>query len=529
MGAAALVVIPVVLGSLAPARAGTPMAIISPDVVSGIDGAADQVTANAILAAPPKHPVRQVTVFKIAVGVDNGWVVYQGGNGAPTGGPTLDFFSTTDTNGNLGAGSSDKLAVNGTGSGGGTVFNFNAGGMVFAPCTKTGTDPKFRMAIECTPSGANGQMGIGVAFGDAFLTGTPTPAAAWTNDYTLNAFMTNQTQSAAHIQGVASDPTNGSFAVGSELNTTTNFQNAIVEQLDSAGQTYRPISKISLGTLGGTTSGAHAISKNALYIAGFAFDGFNQQQAVYAKSTDTAWSVVPLPGSTLTGTYLKSEGMAASNGGWISGTESVKRIVNGKIRIVTIGFVWKVGTPLGKTFEVPGANLIPLKVLDDGRVVGNIELIPAAPLAAGQSQAYHPFIFDGTNVIDLGTMTLASAGGAPAYGCRVERPNNLGELVGSCIPNLNTPYGASPTPPTPTTAFYINAAAASPSFLDANAAIHVLDNASTSGLKPYQIFKITSIDDESEITFLAVRYGSGGTTGTENLASFLASKQGYNP
>jgi hypothetical protein len=374
-------------------------------------------------------------------------------------------------------------------------------------------------------------LGIGVAFGDTAIGGGGgASAGGWTNDYTLNAYMTNQSQNAGHIAAVASDPTNGSFAVGSDLNVNTGFQNAIVEHLDSAGQTYRPISATNLGTLGGTTSGVKGIAENALYVAGFALDTRNQQQAVYAKPTDTAWTKVPLLGSTLVGTYVKAMANVVSpSGTYIAGTETVKRRVNGKNTQVTIGFVWHVGSPLATTFEAPGDNVEPLAVLDNGHVTGNLQIVPATPLSSGQVQAYHPFVFNGTSVVDLGTMNMASNGGAPAYGCRVERPNFIGELVGSCITNLNNAYGASPTAPTTTTAFYINAEAASPSFLDANASIHTIDNAGTSGLKPYQIYKITSIDDESEITFLGVKYGSGTTGTQENVASFLASKQGYNP
>jgi hypothetical protein len=105
-----------------------------------------------------------------------------------------------------------------------------------------------------------------------------------------------------------------------------------------------------------------------------------------------------------------------------------------------------------------------------------------------------------------------------AYGCRVNRPNNLGELAGSCIPSASTPYGVGGT------AFYIDAANGG-GYVDVNAAMHANADANTSGLAPYHIGSVTSIDDAHEISVMAVKFVSG----TPNIAAFLASKPAYNP
>ncbi|HWU57013.1 MAG TPA: hypothetical protein VN175_15995, partial [Rhizomicrobium sp.] len=148
-----------------------------------------------------------------------------------------------------------------------------------------------------------------------------------------------------------------------------------------------------------------------------------------------------------------------------------------------------------------------------GRVVGNLELI-----GSGAIKATHPFLFDGTNVVDFGTMVMPKTG-KPAFGCRVNRPNNLGELAGSCIPDGATQYGVNGA------AFYLNATSASPVFVDVNAAIHANADANTTGLAPYVMGSVSSIDDAHEITVMAVKIASG----VPNLAAFLVSKPAYNP
>ena len=66
---------------------------------------------------------------------------------------------------------------------------------MFAPCTASGTDPKFKLGIECAPSGTTGQSGIGVAFGDTVLAAGGA-GSGWTNDYTLNASMDSMSSGA---------------------------------------------------------------------------------------------------------------------------------------------------------------------------------------------------------------------------------------------------------------------------------------------------------------------------------------------
>lgn len=277
--------------------------------------------------------------------------------------------------------------------------------------------------------------------------------------------------------------------------------------LNTSTPTYRTESKKDLGTLGGTTSQALAISKNALHVVGIAEDAAGVEHAVYALTSATSWTNIS---SGWPAEIIKSRALAVSNTGFVAGSATVKRIVAGQERSVEIGFVYDTNTLSVEFFEQLGTNVKPLKALDDGRVVGNLEFI-----SAGTPKANHPFIFDGEDVNDLGTMTLASTGN-PAFGCRVNGANTLGELVGSCIPNAATSYGLAGD------AFYIDAAAASPAFVDVNAMIHTTSNVKAPGVKPYRMGSATGIDDAHEITVM-------GTNKSGASAGFIAFKPAYNP
>ena len=109
-----------------------------------------------------------------------------------------------------------------------------------------------------------------------------------------------------------------------------------------------------------------------------------------------------------------------------------------------------------------------------------------------------------------------AAFGGPAFGCRVTHPNNLGEVVGSCIPNNATPYGVQGTP------FYLDTKASTPTFIDLNASLHANANATNAPIKAFTFGVATSIDDQHEITLNAVNKG-----GTQ--AAFVASAPAYNP
>ncbi|HKY19214.1 MAG TPA: hypothetical protein VJL82_09800 [Rhizomicrobium sp.] len=450
-----------------------------------------QVIAQPVVLLAPPGSVKKVVNGKFAAQVDNGWVIYQGTQGQPT----LNFYDADDQG-------SFKLKTGGFGQGGAGLF-FNAGGIVFAPCP-VGPAPS-----RCSDSDS-GPSGVGIGFGQATFGGAGGAAGGWVSDNTMTAHLTNPDQTPGSIAALAIDAVNGAHAVGWDINPS-NFQtHAIVWHLDSAGQTYAPVSRTDLGTLGGSFSQALGISKNARYVVGMANNAANKGRAVYALSTDTAWTDIT---TGFPAEVIKSRAFAASNTGYVAGSATVKRMISGMKKSVDIGFVYNTNDGTVKFFEAPGYNVIPQQVLADGRVVGNLEL--SAP---GTIKVYHPFLFNGVSLVDFGTMVLPSTG-LPAYGCRVNRPNSLGELAGSCIPDNSTPYGVGGA------AFYLDAASASPVFVDVNAAIHANADASTPGLAPYTIGSVTSIDDQHEITVMAVKLVSG----TPNIAAFLASKPAYNP
>jgi hypothetical protein len=453
---------------------------------------ASQQASAQVAQLAPATSVKKVVNGKFAAEVDSGWVIYQGFQGQPT----LNFFDT-DTNGSF------KLKTNGFGASGAGLF-FDAGGIVFAPC------PVAAAPVRCQLNSDTGQSGVGVGFGQATFGGAGGEAGGWVNDSAFVAHLTNPNQNTGSIAAVAADSVNGAYAVGWDLNTTTHTNHAVVLKLDSAGKTYAPVSKTDLGTLGGSTSSVLAISKNAKYIAGMANNASNKAHAVFALTTATSWTDIS---TGFPAGVIKSRAFAVSNDGYVAGTAAVKRLVAGTTKTIDIGFVFNTADSTVKFFEAPGFNVKPLKVLagTGGKVVGNLELS-----ALGTIKANHPFLFDGTNLVDFGTMTI---GGQPAFGCRVNRPNNLGELAGSCIPNNTTPYGVGGN------AFYIDAVGASPAFVDVNAAIHANSDANTPGLAPYKMGSVTSIDDADEITVMGVKF----VASTPNLAAFLIAKPSYNP
>jgi len=451
-----------------------------------------QAIAQTVMQLAPAQSVKKVVNGKLAAQVDNGWVIYQGLAGQPT----LNFYDT-DTSGSF------KLKTTGNGLNGNGLI-FDAGGIVFAPCPASGAPSR------CQFNNDTGLTGVGIGYGQATFGGAGGAAGGWVNDNTLAARLTNPNQLPGSISGLAIDPVNGGYAVGWDSNNPTGRNHAILWQLDSAGQTYKPLTQIDLGTLGGATSQALGISKNAKYVVGLANTAAQKVHAVYAPTTATSWTDIT---ANFPAGVIKSRAFAASDTGYIGGSATVKRLVSGKTHSVDIGFVYNTADSSVKFFEAPGYNVKPLKVLADGRVVGNLELI-----GSGAIKATHPFLFDGTNVVDFGTMVMPKTG-KPAFGCRVNRPNNLGELAGSCIPDGATQYGVNGA------AFYLNATSASPVFVDVNAAIHANADANTTGLAPYVMGSVSSIDDAHEITVMAVKIASG----VPNLAAFLVSKPAYNP
>lgn len=440
-------------------------------------------------AEAPLGSVKKVVNGKVAVQVDNGWVVYQGVNFQPT----MNLYDA-DNNTTL------PMKTLGYGPNGvGLLFNTN--GIVFAPC------PVAPLPGRCATNHL-GQSGIGIAFGQATFGGAGGSGGGWISDTTVTVRLTNEDQLAGSISGLAIDPVNGAYAVGWEISTPSFNAHALLWRLDSANQTYLPLSKLDLGTLGGRTSQAFGISKNARYIVGIANNAANKGRAVYALNTDTAWTDIATGFPT---EVLKSRALAASDTGFITGSATVQRLVAGKKKNVDIGFVYNTANGSAKFFEAAGFHVKPLRVLDDGRVVGNLE-----SAGAGTIKPNHPFLFDGTNLVDFGTMIIA---GQPAFGCRVNRPNNLGELAGSCVPNSTTPYGPAGK------AFYLNAVASFPVFVDVNAGIHASSDSNTTGLGAYNLGSVSAIDDQHEITVMGYRILNGAPVS----AAFLATKAAYNP
>ena len=456
-------------------------------VVVSTEQAAAQVAELA-----PAQAVKKVVNGKFAAQVDNGWVIYQGLQGQPT----LNFYDT-DTDGSF------KLRTAGFGQLG-TGLSFEAGGVVFAPCPATGAPSR------CQANSDTSGTGVGIGFGQATFGGAGGQAGGWVSDNTLAAHLTNPDQAPGSLAALAIDPVNGAFAVGWDSDNAASANHGIVWQLDSAGQIYKPLSQTDLGTLGGLTSQALGISKNAKYVVGVATTAANKFHAVYALTGATSWTDIT---AGFPAGISKSRAIVASDNGLVAGTVTVKRLVNGKSHAVNIGFVYNTADSGVKFFEASGFDVIPLKVLPDGRVVGNLMQI-----ASGAIKVNHPFLFDGASTIDFGTMVLASTG-RPAFGCRVNRPNNLGELAGSCIPDGATPYGVGGT------AFYLNAVGTAPAFVDVDAAIHSNADATTTGLKPYHLGTVSSLDDQDEITVM----GSKTVGGNTSLSAFLIAKPGYNP
>jgi hypothetical protein len=412
--------------------------------------------------------------------------------------PAMKLFNSTG--GNYSAISTVYLNLTGSGLTGLGAF-INVNGLVYAPCPVSSVPPKTKCRVQ-----NGGASGIGLVFGQATF-GAASAVGGYISDANGVVHTTNPNQSPGNILAAAVDATNGAYAVGWDFNATSSTNHAVVLTLDSAGQTYKPTARTDLGTLGGSTSQAFGISKNAKYIAGVA-DTSASSHAVYALTGATSWTDI---GTHLPAEALTSRAFAANGNGLIAGSYTVKRIFGGKLHSFDVGFVYDTNTSTVKTFEAPGANVIPLKVLDDGRVIGNLEFIGTG------IQADHPFLFDGTNLTDFGTMVLASTH-QPAFGCRVNRPNNDGQLAGSCIPNNATPYGVGGS------AFFLDATSGSPAYIDVDAALHA-NSPGLLSIKGFVMGSVTSIDDGAEITLIGTKATKTGTI----TASFMASKAAYNP
>src|SRR5579864_9553617 len=124
-----------------------------------ISADAQTVSTGPVIALAPAQSVKKVTNGKFAAEVDNGWVIYQGFQGQPT----LNFYDT-DISGSL------KLVTAGFGAGGAGLF-FDAGGIVFGPCS-AGKN-------RCEPNSDTGATGVGIGFGQASFGGPGGEAGGW--------------------------------------------------------------------------------------------------------------------------------------------------------------------------------------------------------------------------------------------------------------------------------------------------------------------------------------------------------------
>jgi hypothetical protein len=484
-------------GSFSPsahAQQSGDMATLTTDL-DAPDGTVNGSTTNPAL--------KKVVNGQFAVQVDNGFVVYQGFQNSPT----LDIYSTKN---NVTA----KLKTGLFGTSQGNFFS--AGGIVYGACPTT-------LSKNCVASDTSGQTGTGVGFGEVIVQGggQGSSVGGWTNDETVLAHITDNTAAPGSINAVAIDPANGAYAVGWHDNATTTTQHGIIVKLDSLHQTYAPVSETDLGTLGGSLSEALGISPHASLVVGSAATAAGVNHAVYAAPTATGWTDAaanfPTTAVTTFGSFkiLKSQATVANDSGVIAGQATVKESnVGGHKSIsIAIGFVYNTQTQSVAFYGVPGANVIPLKVLANGDVVGNLSYV--APPKSTALPAYHPFLYAGSTLTDFGTMTLS---GGAAYGCRVNRPNNLGEVVGTCIATSAGPYGETGT------AFYLNTLAATPAFENLHAVVHAReDGPAPSALAPYNLGTASSIDDQHELTMIGIRFQGG----VANRAAYLIEPSAY--
>jgi hypothetical protein len=461
----------------------------------------------------------------LAVSVDNGFIIFQGSLGAPT----LGIFDANDTH-------DFKVLQHGFGQGSGN--SYDAGGITFGPCTPGAGN-------NCQTTTTNGVAGTGIGFGQIYPTGAsgsgPLSVGGWISDDDMSAHVTDGGSASAGgvpgaIAGVSIDPTNGSFAVGWHTDSVSGNIHGLVWPL---GANYKPGAEIDLpglgaGVGGGQTSAAFAASQHSSFVVGAAdfSPKIGLTHAVYAALTPTpatSWSdaTTGWPTTALGYKIDKSKATAANDTGTIAGqvTATETNVAGHKSIALPVGFVESVSPTLGAPtfFGVPGAEVIPMQVLANGDVVGNLYFIPTVGSGITQG-SYHPFVFDGTTLTDLFTQAGAFTGPksgsfatTPPYSCRVNHANDLGELIGTCIATSSSPYNVTAK------AFYINAQpAAGATVEDLNATLHANFDATIFGFKGYNWGLGLAIDDEHEIVF-------EGVTGSNlaNRAAWIAEPAAY--
>ena len=465
--------------------------------------AAELCFSQTAFAGPTANSLKMVENNRHANGVDNGWVI----DDSTVSNPTLIAY-TKNASGDFVA--TKKIKMKTALSLGG--FTMAAGGVVFAPA------PQGQGKSVLSVSGS-GLFGVGLGFGEVSVGGAGGSEGGWASDVTVTAHDTNPNLVPGAISGLAADPVNGTYAVGWDTDNPGGVDHAIVMTLNSAGPTYKPMSQTDLGTLGGSTSQALGISKGATYVVGAADDSAGNAHAVYAHLPATSWTdlTTGFPATINGGNVVKSRALAANDAGIVAGAVKVKEDVAGRKNLpVDIGFIYNIGTNSTVFFPFAGANVIPMKVLADGGVLGDLEFVVPAGSPAGTLPVHHPFLFDGTNVTDFGVMTLVSTG-QPAYGCRAAAVNGNGEIAGSCTANATDTYANA------VSGFYINATGVSPAFVDLNTKLHATMDSLNAKIKPYKFTNATSVDDQQEITLT----GKKTTKSSQTLTSFVVSKNAY--
>jgi hypothetical protein len=453
------------------------------------------------LADPPGPAVKKLG-NRVAIQVDNGWVIYQAGK------KDNPIFYNSDANPDFQQSTVKKLKTPGASA---TDSYFAANGIVFAPCPN-GQD-------LCQPSWGGTVDGVGLGFGQYLLKAGDKSQGGWISDDGISAHRTNALLLPGSIAALAVG-TSGAFGVGEDT-APSGFTEAVVVELDSTGQTYAPVGTAFLGTLGGNKSFATNISKNAIYITGSAQNAKGKYRAVYAHPGDTSWTDLgdKIPDTLFGGKVVRSQALAANDDGIIAGTATIKIDVAGRTNYpVDVGFVFDIAHDTMSFYSAPGATVIPLKVLPgpDVKVVGNLEFVKDVNALKSYSAAVHPFMYDGSTVTDF--FSIATGPFQFYFGCQAGIPNNLGEVAGTCIADQFTSY----TKDTPTTVpFYLNMLGGAPTFVDLNIAIHTSQDALVPGIVPYHLGQATSIDDQGEVTLVGNNFGKAAAT------SFLATKAAY--
>jgi hypothetical protein len=478
---------------------------IDANTAATTDAGATAPTVRANAATTGK-PVKVEAGSNFELQVDNGWVIYQG----LATDPTLNFYNAFGTKQG-----SYKLVTPGAGSGQGDYYD--AGGIVFGPCTPSSGN-------RCGGSD-NGTNGVGIGFGQQ---NDGSPSGGWVSNANLVSTLTNPNGSHGSMNALAISGKN-SFAVGWDSDATGSNR-ALADWLDGVSQNYIVLRQVDLGTLGGATSQAFGVSKGGTYIVGMASTSTNKDHAVYMTTpaiqtsptgcggnatgtVSTCWidissKVASAVATAGYGAVSKSRALIANDAGYIAGSAVVKETFGGRKSDIDVGFVYNINTASVTVYGMTGANVIPMIVMNDGSVIGNLNYV--LPKGTTGLPVYHPFKAVGSTVTDYGLPT-------GAYSCRANNPNHLGQIVGACITSTATSFGGG-------TAFYLDTTAATPAYLDLNADLHAKNDATNPTYKNYVYVTASSIDDEDEITVMGI---STSKTGTIQRAGFLAEPGSY--